>query len=140
MCLPSKAGRSYWEFYLGNVHQGPKFFTVVLIGMSNCPPSYALLSFSSLCAAGIWRAKKTWHVPLIDFFVYCVHHRVHVGVGENIRGVYLPSQLERTLQLYLWWKIEWRGGGALLQGWADFTITMECTPESGYYHSVYSVV
>jgi len=39
-------------------------------------------------------------------------------------GECLPSQLERTLQL--------------CTGWVDFTLMMECMPESGHCHSVYS--
>ncbi len=51
--------------------------------------------------------------------------------------MYLPSQLERTLQLCAWWKIEWEGVGVhphpppLI-----FSIMMECTLEIDHCHSV----
>jgi hypothetical protein len=44
-------------------------------------------------------------------------------------------QLERTLQLY------WGGRPpSTLPAWANFTLMMECTPESSRCYSVYSVV
>ena len=49
-------------------------------------------------------------------------HRVHRDRDE-IRGEYLSSQLECTPA----------------PAWGNFYIMMECTPESGRYHSVYSV-
>ena len=66
-------------------------------------------------------------------------------IGRDETGsVYLPTQLERTLQLctYVMVTIVKGGGRAppTLTSQANFTLMMECTPESGRYHSVYSVV
>jgi hypothetical protein len=72
-------------------------------------------------------------------------------IGRDETGsVYLPTQLERTLQLYcsttititMVMVIVVKGGGRApptLISQANFTLMMECTPESGRYHSVYSV-
>jgi hypothetical protein len=60
------------------------------------------------------------------------------GRGE-IGGVYLPSQLERTTATLLVMVDRVKGGGRApppSPGWADFTIMMECTPESSHCHSV----
>jgi hypothetical protein len=69
------------------------------------------------------------------------------GRGE-IGAEYLPSQLECTLCATTFLVMGERGpeGGRApprpppSPGWADFTIMMECTPEIGHCHSVYSVV
>ncbi len=51
---------------------------------------------------------------------------------------YLPSHLRRTLTLCTWGEIEWKGWGLHPPSlaWANFSIMMECTPESGRCHSV----
>ncbi len=56
-------------------------------------------------------------------------------------GVYLPSQLERIPTLYMMVDMVKGGGRAppLSPACADFILMMECTPESGHCHSVYSV-
>ncbi len=63
--------------------------------------------------------------------------------------VYLPSQLQGayTTTLYVMIDRVKGGGGActsiVLQpslAWANFSIIMECTPESGRCHALYSVV
>ncbi len=56
------------------------------------------------------------------------------GRGET-GGVYMPSQMERIPQLVMVDRVKERGWA-----WAAFTLMMECTPESGHCHSVYSVV
>jgi hypothetical protein len=67
---------------------------------------------------------------------------------------YLPTQLERTLQLYWCGKCSERGWReasvnllyecdwmiVCMLAWANFTFIMECTPESDCWYSVYSVV
>ncbi len=58
---------------------------------------------------------------------------------DEIEGVYLPSQLEHTLQLCTWW---WKEVGVHLPpspslARANFSIMMECTPESSRFHSVW---
>ncbi len=63
-------------------------------------------------------------------------HRVHIGVVET-RVAYLPSQLEHDGRYFKW-------GGRVPSppspAWTNFSIMMECTPESGRCHSAYSVV
>ncbi len=57
--------------------------------------------------------------------------------------VCLPTQLERTLQLYWWCKCNERGWACTLPPYpatANFTLMTECTPESSGCNSVYSVV
>jgi hypothetical protein len=58
--------------------------------------------------------------------------------------VYLPTQLERTLQLYCMVMVNVVKGGArapsTLTSQANFTLMIECTPKSGRYHFMYSVV
>ncbi len=56
------------------------------------------------------------------------------GIRE-IGAVYLHSQLEPTSQLFCHGRYTERGRGPS-PGWADFTIMMECTPESGHCLSV----
>jgi hypothetical protein len=56
--------------------------------------------------------------------------------------VYLPSQLERTPQVCIIVDIV-KGGGACtppFPAWADFSIMINCSPESGRCHSVYSAL
>jgi hypothetical protein len=61
------------------------------------------------------------------------------GRGE-LWGVYLPSQLKCTKQTLYMMLDRVKGGWACipppLPAWADFSIVMECTPESGHCHSV----
>ncbi len=61
----------------------------------------------------------------------------------EIGEVYLPSQLERTCTttLYMMVDISERGWACTppSPAWADFSIIIECTPESSNCHSVYSV-
>jgi hypothetical protein len=47
--------------------------------------------------------------------------------------VYLPTQLERMVNVM-------KGGGRETPAWANFTLLMECTPESSRCYSVDSVV
>ncbi len=35
--------------------------------------------------------------------IHCVVHRVHIFTRDETGSVHLPTQLERTLQLYWWW-------------------------------------
>ncbi len=66
-------------------------------------------------------------------------HRVHIEVEMKIRGLYLLSQLERTLRFVRDGNYRVKGGGRAPSPPAarvDFSIMMECTPEIGYRHSV----
>jgi hypothetical protein len=70
-------------------------------------------------------------------------------IGRDETGlVYLPTQLERTLQLVMVNTLQLvmvnvvKGGGRApptLTSRANFTLMTEYTPESSRYHSVYSV-
>ncbi len=67
-------------------------------------------------------------------------NRVHIVVEEKL-GVYIFSAGAYSITLID--ILDRVKGGVHLPpslGWADFTILMECTPESGRCHSVYSVV
>ena len=69
-------------------------------------------------------------------------HRVHilvemkrVSVSAHSAGAYTATLLVMVMVV--------KGGGRApltLISQANFTLMMECTPESGRYHSVYSVV
>jgi hypothetical protein len=66
-------------------------------------------------------------------------------IGRDETGsVYLSTQLEHTYTATLLVRVNVvKGGGRApptLTSQANFTLMMECTPESGRYHSVYSVV
>jgi hypothetical protein len=59
----------------------------------------------------------------------------------EIGGMYLLSQLEDTPSTWCTWfsKRGWAWTPPSLPGWANFSIMMECTLESGRCHFVYSV-
>ncbi len=65
-------------------------------------------------------------------FVPAPHAPPPKGIGQRYKVVILPTTgIDRL-----------KGGGRSPlppPGWADFTIMMECTPESGFCHSVFSV-
>ncbi len=69
----------------------------------------------------------------------------YIGGRDETGGVYLPSHLERTLKLTLYSHVikkRVKGDGRApppSPGWANFSIMMECTPESGRCHSVYTL-
>jgi hypothetical protein len=68
---------------------------------------------------------------------------VHIFARDETGLVCLPTQLERTLQLYLVMVNVMKGLSVHpppSPAWANFTLMMECTPESSRCYSVYSVV
>ncbi len=73
-----------------------------------------------------------------------VHRKVsgvHIFTRDETGLVYLPIQLERTLHFTGDGKCNERGGHAPppSPAWANFTLMMECMPESSRCYSVYSV-
>jgi len=70
-----------------------------------------------------------------------IAHRVHIFTRDETGLVYLPIQLERTLHFTGDGKCNERGGHAPppSPAWANFTLMMECMPESSRCYSVYSV-
>ncbi len=94
---------------------------------------------STPCCANVFRPQNKdlyeyWNCTQAQVKVgwICWDHRVHTGVDKG--GVYLPSQLERTTQLYTLWVDRVKEIGRApptSPGWANFSIMMECTPENG---------
>jgi hypothetical protein len=73
-------------------------------------------------------------------------HRVHILTRDETGLMCLPTQLERTLQLYCMVIVNVMKGGRSectpppLPAWANITLMMECMPESSRCNPVYSVL
>ncbi len=91
----------------------PILFCRLLIWLQE-PLSHQLLGASSACyterrkikkVLRVVRAKIRWHQTAWPRAFHSVYfpHRVHIFTRDETGLLCLPTQLERTLQLYWWW-------------------------------------
>jgi hypothetical protein len=71
-------------------------------------------------------------------------HRVHIFTRDETGLVYISAHSAGAYTATLLVMVNAMKGGGVdpppTPAWANFTLVMECTPESGNYHSVHSVV